>query len=274
MKEFVAITDRVNRCSSCFIRAEMGAKCSNIISYSLRKHTYFKTNPTVIFSTEHEQNFNMLTFLTSTGNIFLFVSVKLIFTSSGHAATALLAKGQAAGVIKLIFKRSCSNISQEPVLFTTLLLGYSADLRIVKWLMKLPASCLHSIGCTNFFSNTADQVNNCLQRESCVSSLHTEPYTWRPQNLLHALLFAFHGHFGFFFKHIEIAVVKTTAYKLLIKEATTGIDESKKKSFAFIGRFSPLGPEFKQPTLQLKSSRELKFSMLCWTYYSFSVIAP
>lgn len=92
MKEFVAITDGVNRCSSCFIRAVMGAKCSNIISYSLRKHTYFKTNLTVIFSIEHEQkNFNMLTFLTSIGNIFLFVSVKLIFTSSGHAATALLA---------------------------------------------------------------------------------------------------------------------------------------------------------------------------------------
>lgn len=114
MKEFVAITDRVNRCSSCFIRAVMGAKCSNIISYSLRKHTYFKTSLTVIFSIEHEQNFNMLTFLTSTGNIFLFVSVKPIFTSSGQAGTALLAKGQAAGVIKLIFERSCSNISQEP----------------------------------------------------------------------------------------------------------------------------------------------------------------
>lgn len=114
MKEFVAITDRVNRCSSCFIRAVMGAKCRSIISYSLRKPNYFKTNLTVIFSIEQEQNFNMLTFLTSTGNIFLFVSVKLIFTSSGQAATALLAKGQAAGVIKLIFERSCSNISQEP----------------------------------------------------------------------------------------------------------------------------------------------------------------
>lgn len=38
--------------------------------------------------------------------------------------------------------------------------------------------------------------------------------------------------FCFIFKYIEIAVVKTTAYKLLIKKAATGIDESK-KSFAF-----------------------------------------
>lgn len=77
--------------------------------------------------------------------------------------------------------------------------------------------------------------------------------------LLHTLLFAFHDlPFCFIFKYTEIAVVKTTAYKLLIKKATTGIDEPKKKSFAFTGRFSPLSPEFKQPTLQLKSSRELK----------------
>lgn len=38
--------------------------------------------------------------------------------------------------------------------------------------------------------------------------------------------------FCFIFKYIEIAVVKTTAYKLLIKKAATGIDGSK-KSFAF-----------------------------------------
>lgn len=51
--------------------------------------------------------------------------------------------------------------------------------------------------------------------------------------LSHTLLFAFHDlPFCFIFKSIETAVVKTTAYKLLIKKAATGIDESK-KSFAF-----------------------------------------
>lgn len=63
--------------------------------------------------------------------------------------------------------------------------------------------------------------------------------------------------FCFIFKYIEIAVVKTTAYKLLIKKAATGIDESKKK-LCIHCRFSLPSPEFKQPTLQLKSSRELK----------------
>lgn len=76
---------------------------------------------------------------------------------------------------------------------------------------------------------------------------------------LDTLLFAFHDlPFCFIFKYIETAVVKTTAYKLLIKKATAGIDELKEKKALHSLVDSPHSPEFKQPTLQLKSSRELK----------------
>lgn len=81
---------------------------------------------------------------------------------------------------------------------------------------------MQSIGYINLFSNTADQVDNYLYQETCVSSLHTKLYALRTQNLSYTclfLLFAFRElSFCFIFTHFYTVLFKVTVCMLLIRE--------------------------------------------------------